>query len=340
MNIRQYQLGELYRRDTDKTYKVAEKDSFGFNDILINLDSFEKTPLSDPSNGLFNWMIEPNSINSGNGKIAVKTELVNFVQIQTSEVTVPFLPYYAYTAAPFWPTSIASPVFVADPGIVNPADINLSQIIPNGEKIVAEIKQLSNWAFFDPDGKAHHFEYQVMLPEEDALGISTSMHQLLRPDENFRSFTFNEPVRTFGNELTIQFRNPDIPVIFPQDVFDATVTVATGPVPAAGTLIFNTTTQQNLVAGDRIYVKNFNSTNVYLNKYINDHSKLWVGATGLSNVIFGLDPSLNVLPLGYLPGATIGTGKLYIPKNRTLFSMIFRKLLDKPTNFIYPSGNN
>jgi hypothetical protein len=337
---KEYQNRQLRERENIQRYKIADKDEFGFNDIMINLDSFEKTPLSNPTIGLFNWIIRPNSTDSGNGKIGIKTELVDFVQIQTSEVTFPFIPYLSYSAAPTWPTNVPPPIFAADPGIVDPLNINLSQTIPNGEKVVMEIKQLNHLAFFDPNGKTHHFEYQILFPEEDALGTPISIHQLLRPDENFRSFTFNEPIRDFGNELTIQFRNPDDPIMLPQDVFDISIESFVGPIPAPGTLIIRTTLPQNLAVGDRIYIRGFNSTNNILNFYINNPNNLWVGTTGLSTTQFGLDPSMNVIPLGYAPGTIIGTGKLYIPKNRVLLSMIFRKLLPRTTIFIFPTGNN
>lgn len=149
-------------------------------------------------------------------------------------------------------------------------------------------------------------------------------------------YIFTEPVRTI-TEMRMRFKVPFGNVPFKEDVFDAETVTSAGPSP--GNRQLTTLNPHGLTPGTTvdIFIKGFNSTNDELNIFMNNPRGHIVTVIDGNVLQFTLAPTITE-QLGSVLTSTGGRPKcvVYIADRRIAFTIKFRSIVTKATNFISP----
>lgn len=179
--------------------------------------------------------------------------------------------------------------------------------------------------------RTFHFEHGLSTNNTDLPG------RFFADPSRYQKYIFTMPVRDI-QELRIRFKIPDQFVPFRQDCFGSTTVTSAGGSP--GNRRIQTADPHNLTIGDTydIYIRDFNSTNVALNNFMNSKKghKLEVidsttlqftaDSTGISENLGSALTSLGANP----------TMIICIAERRIALMIRFRSIVTRITNFIAP----
>lgn len=348
----------------------SPKSTWGISDQYVAFDSFRKNPdQSDPSKGRFQWnvMIQGTSHDSYTG---VTGELGNVISVQVAPFIFPNVPEVPYVlnaaaggsnqlslvqnntsatgVAPSlipnasgvgqYPASALQPSATATwPWPANP----YSQLTC-GNRFTMQIVEPNMQAFSDGPGSRHHAEF---LLENTTPFVSPNTF-VASPIHGNHSETYNftDPVIDFPS-VTLVFRNPDEPIRFDPDVLYGAQSGVTAVGPAS--YISLTSPGHNLLSGDRIVIREFNSANAKLNAYMNrpeghvaagdpNSAPLAPGVPIVGNT-FWTDPLVGIEQL--VPVPTVNSVvNVCVMKRRLRVTLRFRTVVGRLTNYIHPTS--
>lgn len=208
--------------------------------------------------------------------------------------------------------------------------------IPYCNRISIYIKETSLQSYVNINNTRFNFEF--MASHDCRLQTNPNFVHINPLSNKWDMFTFNNPIRNF-NTCTLIFRNPDKLITFEPDVMYSSVINLTDD-GTGGHITLFTQYEHKLLAGDRIFMKNFiprlpdgninNDFPQYLLNYItrsDGHAINVVTPTiippldpaySIGGISFGLDPSirlLNPIPLNIIQSFP-GLVDVYIAKRR------------------------
>lgn len=322
----------------------------GISDQYMFLDTFAKARDSQTASGRFKWKFGPQT-SATHETIGIRgIEVKNIVEVQIGEFSMPILADVAhdetaYSGIDIEPTGalefISYPTFSTQGWSHNP----YSQTPYNGHFTI-EICEFSSQSYSCLEGSRAHFD--MYLKSNEATMMNPMM--LCAAPKN-DTFIFADPITHIG-EITLAFRNPDIPLRFLPDIYyNVQIDCVEIKLEATTwTLRFNIN-DHDLRIGDRIYIKNCPAITGYptLAQILNRQDGHVIGERGYVDELstipgIGLNfTHLNEFQLNPAPSFTtdILAGQnircdIYVAKRRMRIPLRMRSLLDRPTNYKLP----
>ena len=230
------------------------------------------------------------------------TPIANVIEMQITNFTIPTLAYETYQVDPF----ICRVLYI------DFENIRAQQFV--------------------------HGDYESALRNTHfSLALSTSTDtpgRLVCSGSDPDKYIFTIPVQSI-QKLCIRFKVSDRWVPFLNDTFNATPVPSGGPSPLNRRIV--TDTAHGLTGVANIYVVGFASTNDNLNNFMNSTAGHVVAVIDAVTLQFTLAPTV-AEGLGTALTATGGTVRftIRIPERRIAFSVRFRSIIPRTTNFISP----
>ena len=347
---------------------LAKKCPIGVHDHFIELDTWRKTPDSDPSRGRFQWNFMIQGSYTKNA-VGVKDKIENIIEVELYEFAMPILPdvpyvlsasaasntpiiaqnnglstvramtlvpdevtsgisYGQYPTQYIIPTSTVS-VDTRSPWIHNP----FSQI-PFDGRFTMLMEEISSQAYYSFGGK-NHFELKAKFSPDHNFAMAEA--EPINP-----LFIYTDPIQDLQG-LTLQFRNPDQVLSFEQDVLTG---VTTDYYNVVGNFYLRFNYEGfNLLMGDRVYFEGYNSAYVNLNTLVNRPEGFLIAPVpGTTTINYGLpiasssqfytDPVIDLANYATKPASQNVT--MYIAKRRMRIRLRIRGLVARKTNHIIP----
>lgn len=264
----------------------------------LMLDSFLKLRNSDTLNGEFNWQLSINNQSSIEA-IGIYGKISNIVSIQIGSFYIPILedtiymdpisvagqnPGVTYTLHQNNTSSNNEPSTMIRqdgdygqypysilldnttyrfPWINNP----LSQI-PFANKISIQIKETGQQSYSNYNDVRYNFEF-IAVPHSRTHGNPNFIELIPCNGDNWDEYKFIIPINNLTT-ISMVFRNPDYPIKFEPDIYyGATIDGHFTALPFPQVyIILRTPIPHKLLAGDRIYLRNF------IPYYVTDKTKI------------------------------------------------------------------
>jgi hypothetical protein len=313
MSVRDYIARQLHEPDEERGAPV------GVSDQYIVLDSAEKVEgASDPARGVFSFNFMTQGV-THDEHIGVRDDVDRVIEVGVA-------PFYtgqrsAYERITNDPATDDATLPTLTANGAAPATTVLGPFsqLPYGGRILMYLSEIGLQSYSDCGGVRHHFELQ-------ATTAGSSL--LLTPLNDFETYVFTDPI-TMVHGVTVRFTSPYTPVAFPPDVLYGAVPAASG-----GGLLQFTSAAHGLAADDRVYVRNFTSTSVAINAWVNRVDGHVVGTNGLTANVFRLNPDVDVSALAAPISST--RVNVIVAHRRIRIPLRMRRLLRRRTNYKAP----
>jgi hypothetical protein len=333
-NIHESFKNDIMNDITNDTEDVIMKSNDNRETVYnyIILDSYVKLRSSDTLNGEFKWIFNTQG-DTTDESIGVLNNIDFVKKIKIGSFYIPIIEDVTYIDPTINTYGIATLVqnntspFNTAPTLVRKAPGLLGQYpliifsdptetykipwinnpytqIPFSNRLSIQIKETNLQSYSTFNGKRYNFE---CISTYDTKIHNNSSFLQITPISGWDTYNFNNPLRNL-NSISIIFRNPDNVIRFEPDVMYRSIINLT----ADGTgshITITTQYEHKLLAGDRIYIKNFipvlldNSPNENFPKHISNYITRDDGHT-VNSIAPGILPSYD--PYTVIPGTSFG----------------------------------
>jgi len=281
--------------------------TFGISDNYLILDSFTKSGASNLEKGEFCWNLQINGTTNTDQKVVgSRYSLDNIIAIELGSFTIPILKEVQYPELTILnsnnieliqnnsiqnsinlnPVLQINQIPIQAPPNLLITDDNPSNLVPwlnnpltqtpfDGV-ITIQVKEAGGQAYNGGHtSEIHHFIYQIQY-NNSTTGTSPNAAKAVPMFDKSNLYIFTEPILHF-HSISLVFRNPDFPINFEPDIINCKIEVDFTNAIGNNYYLSLKCENHNLLTGDRIYIKNFNSGISNLDYYINSQSGLLVG---------------------------------------------------------------
>ena len=268
-------------------WECKDMKQLGICDHYMILDSYQKLEDSHLELGEYKFNFSPRG-GTRDQAIGIRDDITRIIEITVSKFTIPLTKLESFNSVTI---VAANPSLSVLELAANPSEpsANISSVSSRHQqyayqRITMLMRDISAQSFIDNENTQHHFEFDIT-----AIGHTTGAGHgnklLMTPiDDNY---VLTDPINHVHG-MSINFFNPDYPLKMPPDViygvtlYSATPNTAASPTDNIIQFRFSEPTAQlELLYGDRIYFKGFESNytlsstnakitqNHVLNRYIN-----------------------------------------------------------------------
>jgi hypothetical protein len=277
---------ELRRQDTEEASRIDTiggrpvDHRIGISDQYLKLDSIERNVASSNlSEGKLVFDIYAGGTTGNSpGMIGVKDDLNDVVEIELMPFVLPILADFIYVSNATGSISTL-PTLTDNPGT---GSGTRTQLIT--DRIILELSEASLQSFSGSNNKRYSFEC-----------YTTTINGITTVIPINRTFVFTDPIIRFDT-LTVSLRTQYAPIQFSNDIIKNTVLTSN---ITANKLDIQTTEDNGLSVGDRIYIRNLRYPTTLdhrISRYLNRVEGLYVGTgTTASNIV--LNPTVDIASL-------------------------------------------
>jgi hypothetical protein len=351
-------------------WDVPDMKQLGISDHYVLVDSFQKMESSKVDRGEYTFNFNPRGT-TRDQNIGIRDDITRIIEVSVTSFTIPLIQNNKLRAADAGAEYAILGLTNNFAGYAAPDSSHVEDRTQQYayQRITMFIQDLSAQSYIDSESARHHFEFDVSATGH-ASGSGHGNKLLMTPVDD--TFILTDPINHIHG-MTINFFNPDYPLKMPPDVIYGvklySITKHTGTSPGDNIIqirFSEPTGQLDLLVGDRVYFKGFESCyinssstkiihNHTLNKYINRQEGHILGdnpvanTTGsitVSNNLYTLylDPKISTANLAGSDGSTAPANgeelisntrvNMFIAKNRIRIPFRFRTLSKKYTNGI------
>ena len=268
-------------------WDVPDMKQLGICDHYLIFDSYQKLEDSHPERGEYKFNFSPRGGTSDQA-IGIRDDITRMIEMTVSKFTIPLTKLESFNSS----TIVAANPTLSILGLAANTSVPVADISNVSsrhqqyahQRITMYMRDIGMQSFIDNEGSRHHFEFDISAIGH-IKGSGSGDKLLLTPiDDNY---VFTDPINHVHG-MSINFFNPDYPLKMPPDViygvtlYSATPNTAASPTDNIIQFRFSEPTAQlELLYGDRIYFKGFESyytlsstnakitQNYVLNRYIN-----------------------------------------------------------------------